>query len=242
MTRRRFFIPPDRIRDGIAILTADQAHHLRAVLRLRTGDAVELFDGEGRAYTGEVECHGGEIRITALDRISLPEKGDACLILAPALIRLERFEWLLEKGTELGIDRFLPLETHFTSVRVPPAGRRRRLERWQRIVREASKQCRRLTVPGVCAPQPAMDLLTSRDHADCTRFLLDLSGPERLSTAGAPRGTVLLCIGPEGGWHGSEVEAARGNGWKVVRLGPGILRAETAGLAAVAVLRFILDE
>ena len=242
MTRRRFFIPPDRIRDGIAILTADQAHHLRAVLRLRAGEDVELFDGEGNAYSGKVECHDNGIRITALNRISLPEKRCACLILAPALIRLERFEWLLEKGTELGVDRFLPLETRFSSVRIPPAVRQRRLERWQRIVREASKQCRRLSVPEVHAPLPVMDLLTSREYADWARFLLDGSAQERLSTAAAAAGTVLLCIGPEGGWHSSEVEAAQGKGWRAVRLGPGVLRAETAGLAAIAILRFMLDE
>jgi len=239
MTRRRFFIPPDRIRNGIAILTADQAHHLRSVLRLRAGDDVELFDGEGNAYSGKVERHESEVRVTALERIPLLERHGARLILAPALIRMERFEWLLEKGTELGVDRFLPLETRFSSVRIPPAGRQRRLERWQRIVREASKQCRRLSVPEVHAPLPVTDVLTCREYAACARFLLNGRAPERLSAAA---GTVLLCIGPEGGWHGSEVEAAEANGWRVVRLGPGVLRAETAGLAAVAILRFALDE
>ena len=241
MTRRRFFIPPDRIRDGIAILTADQAHHLRAVLRLRAGDDVELFDGEGNAYSGTVEWRDKEIRITALDRIPFTEERSTRLILAPAMIRFERFEWLLEKGTELGVDRFLPLESRFSAIRIPPASLRSRLERWQRIVREASKQCRRLSVPEVNAPIAVTELLPSREYADCPRFLLHREAPVRLNAPAAAAGSMILCTGPEGGWHSSEIEAAQGAGWTVVSLGPGVLRAETAGLAAVAVIRFTLD-
>ena len=137
MSRRRFFVPRDQIRDGRALLPADQAHHLRDVLRIRSGAEVELFDGEGSCYTGKVEIHRAEIRIVALRKTEPAENPWTRLILAPALIKSERFEWILQKATELGVREFIPLKTRFSDIRISDSKLEARLQRWQRVVREA---------------------------------------------------------------------------------------------------------
>lgn len=241
MPRRRFFIPQDRIRDGIAVLAPDQAHHLRDVLRLGTGEEVELFDGEGQCYSGRIECHGAGIHIGSLRRLEPAENRRTSLVLAAAIIKADRFEWILQKGTELGVDRFLPLETRFSSVRIPSARLEVRLERWQRIIREASKQSRRLTTPCVQLPLPFSALLTSPEYAGCARFMLHEKAPQRLEAV-TPADHVLLCVGPEGGWDTTEARAAEQAGFRVVSMGSRIMRAETAALAAVAVLQFLLEQ
>jgi 16S rRNA (uracil1498-N3)-methyltransferase len=241
MPRRRFFIPPDRIRDGTAVLTPDQAHHLRDVLRLSTGEEVELFDGEGQCYSGRVECRGAEIHIGSLKGLEPAEKRRTSLVLAAALLKADRFEWVLQKGTELGVDRFLPLETHFSSVRIPSVRLEARLDRWQRIVREASKQSRRLTVPRVQPPLPFSALLAAPEYAGCAGFMLHEKAPRRLRAV-TPADRALLCVGPEGGWDTAEAQAAEQAGFQVVSMGSRIMRAETAALAAVAVLQFLFEQ
>lgn len=240
MPRRRFFIPGDRIRDGIAVLTHDQAHHLRDVLRLGVGDEVELFDGAGSRYLGKIECCGVDVRIGRVERIKLPEERYRSLVLAAALIKPDRFEWILQKGTELGVTGFLPLNTQFTTVRIPPARLEARLERWRRIVREASKQCGRATVPEVGPPCQFTSLLNAADYRGHARFLLYEKAQERFDPASAICEPVLLCVGPEGGWEEAEAKAAGQVGFRVISMGSATLRAETAAIAAVSIFQFLL--
>ncbi|MBZ5494788.1 MAG: 16S rRNA (uracil(1498)-N(3))-methyltransferase [Acidobacteriia bacterium] len=242
MPRRRFFIPQNSIQDATAVLSPDQAHHLRDVLRLRPGEQVELFDGKGLGYSGTVEYHGTEIRIGSLKCIGPPEECGIPLVLAAALIKPDRFEWVLQKGTELGVDRFLPLETRFAAVHIPPAKLEARLERWRRIIREASKQSRRLTVPDIQVPLPLDALLALRVYATCARFMLHEKASERLKPCAPEGSAVLLCVGPEGGWDDAEAQAAERAGFRLVSLGSRILRAETAALAAVSVFQFLLQD
>jgi 16S rRNA (uracil1498-N3)-methyltransferase len=241
MPRRRFFIPRDRIQDGIAVLTPDQAHHLRAVLRLRAGEEVELFDGEGRSFSGTIEYRGTEIHIGALEKLDLQGEGSGSFVLAPALIKFDRFEWILQKGTELGVDEFIPLETRFAAVHIPASRREARFERWQRIVTEASKQSRRLTVPKIHTSLRWEAFLASAEYAACARFMLYEKAEERIRTAPPGLDRVLLCVGPEGGWEASEARAAEQAGFRLINLGSRILRAETASLAAISIFQFLLQ-
>jgi 16S rRNA (uracil1498-N3)-methyltransferase len=241
MPRRRFFIPRYRIAGRIAVLTPDQAHHLRDVLRLGTGEEVELFDGEGLRYSGRVECRGAEVHIVSLKRLEPAEEPKTSLVLAAAIIKADRFEWILQKGTELGVDRFLPLLTRFSNVRIPAARLEARLERWQRIIREASKQSRRVTTPRIQLPLSFSDLVASPEHAGFARFMLHEKAPQRLKMV-TPADHVLLCVGPEGGWDAAETQAAEEAGFRLVNMGSRIMRAETAALAAVAVFQFLLEQ
>jgi len=241
MPRRRFFVPHGLEQNGIAVLTPDQAHHLRTVLRLRAGDEVELFDGAGLSYSGSIQYRGAEIQIGPLRVIQHPEVPGNELVLAAALIKPDRFEWILQKGTELGVERFLPLVTTFSTVRIPQAGLAARMDRWQRIVREACKQSRRVTIPRVHFPVPLEALLTAPEYATHARFLLHQKATERLDARLQAGNQVLLCVGPEGGWDAAELHAAEDAGYRTVNMGTRVLRAETAALAALAIFQFLLE-
>jgi 16S rRNA (uracil1498-N3)-methyltransferase len=237
MARRRFFAPQDSIRDGMAILPADQAHHLRHVLRIGNGEAVEIFDGEGCGYVGEVEFRGSGVCIHGLQ--SLPVRESSLrLILAAALIKSAKFEWMLQKATELGVDEIVPLNARFSDLLLPAGKIASRLDRWDRIVKEASKQSRRNTAPQIHAPVQFADFLTAEAFSSCIRYLLYEKAqelwqpkPDMLSNE------IVLCIGPEGGWDSSEIEQAKEAGCKIFGLGPRILRAETAAIAALAIMQ-----
>ncbi len=242
MPRRRFFIPRDSIRGGVAVLTPDQVHHLRTVLRLQSGDEVELFDGEGHSFSGKISYRGKHTEIRGLAEIEHPETSRRTIVLAAALIKADRFEWMLQKGTELGVDRFVPLETRFSTIRIPAVKLYERRQRWQRIVTEASKQCRRLTVPLLDTPVCWEAFLALPDFAAFARYMLYEQASERLKTIPPGSVGVLLCVGPEGGWEDAEVREAENAGFRSVGMGARILRAETAALAAVSVLQFLLDQ
>ncbi len=238
MARRRFFVQRESIRDGWAVLPADQAHHLRNVLRLETGSTVEIFDGEGRGYVGEVELKNSDVFIRNIQNIP-PEDARIHLILAAALIKTARFEWILQKATELGVDEIVPLRTHRSEIRIPDNKLNLRLERWERIVLEASKQCRRFTAPRVREPLHFSDFIFLKEFWPCTRLLLSQKhGESWLPDPSTFLNRFVLCIGPEGGWDSSEIEQAQKAGYKSFSLGPRILRAETAALAAVSIIQY----
>ncbi len=242
MPRRRFYIPKDRIENGQAVLTPDQAHHLRNVLRLRPGEEVELFDGEGQGYSGTIERLAPEICIGSLERLESLQKSKPCLVLAAALIKPDRFEWMLQKVTELGVDRLIPIETQFTSVRVPAGRLSSRLERWRRIVSEAAKQSGRLTVPDILNPMPFDILLALPEYANGARLVFHEKAANRIAPEDVGARLILLCVGPEGGWSDAEIRGAQHAGFRIVSMVSQILRAETAALAAVTICRFLSEE
>ena len=237
MALRRFYIPPESIHDGVAQLPGDQMHHLRDVLRIQAGEEVEIFDGAGNGYSGDVEFRGSEIFICGLK--SLPSQASPIrLILAEALIKPAKFEWVLEKATELGVDEILPLKTRFSDIRIPEDKIADRLNRWDRIVKEASKQCRRFASPRVHPPVRFEDFLAVEEFSACSRILFyEKSQDPWRPGSGIMPGSVVLCVGPEGGWQDREIDLAAKAGCKIVGLGPWILRAETAAIAAIAILQ-----
>jgi len=234
MARRRFYVPKQLICGQSAALPPEQAHHLRDVLRLSAGDEVEIFDGEGAEYAGAIESCGREVRVGQLQRVDPPRTAVRQVALATALIKLERFEWLLEKATELGVSEFIPLVTRYCSIRIPGPRAEARMGRWRRIATEASRQCGRSDVPVIRHPVAFDEFLRSRRPAAQARYLL-FEGSERvLGPDCAAPGGALLCVGPEGGWDPGEVKAAVAEGFAAFSLGPQILRSETAAIAAAA--------
>ena len=221
----------------MAELPREELHHLRQVLRLREGDEVEIFDGQGNGYSGKIE--GGRTKTCIGSLQSLPSTREAPieLVLALALAKASQFEWILQKATELGVWEFRPLLTHFCDVRIAESKIEARLERWQRIVREAAKQCGRFAVPRVCRPQRFVDFLPAADFASEARFIF-YEKAAQVWKAEPSRRRLLLCIGPEGGWERAEIDAAAQAQFRVFSLGPRILRAETAALAALAIVQF----
>ena len=241
MSRRRFFVPREQIGDRVASLPPDQTHHLRDVLRLKAGDEVEVFDGEGTGYLGKVQADGAHIRIEGLQKLPLLDQSRVWITLAPALIKSDRFEWILQKATELGADEIIPVATQFSEIRIPRSKVEARLERWHRIVREASKQCRRLTIPQIHPPIQFQELLSLEQPPSTTRLLFYERAATSWSSACSLTDRVLICTGPEGGWEAGEVEEAGRAGFRILSLGSRILRAETAALAALAIIQFTTE-
>jgi 16S rRNA (uracil1498-N3)-methyltransferase len=230
MARRRFFV--DRVRNGQAEITGENAHHLTRVLRVEAGQKFEITDNE-RAWLATVETARKDlVRFAVEEELPAgPELPDVTLYLA--LIKFERFEWAVEKATELGVTRIVPFEAS-RSEQGLFAGAHKRVERWRRIAREASEQARRLRAPEIAEPArlPVNDVSTHRVWLD------EQPGAPLLITTFSlrPEDSVSLLVGPEGGWVDSERRKLAESGWQAASLGPSILRAETAVCAALAVV------
>jgi 16S rRNA (uracil1498-N3)-methyltransferase len=235
MARRRFFV--DHIRNGGALLTGEDALHLSRVLRAQIGQQYELSDNHS-VYLAEIaEVARDRVRFRVLEPVEqapLPVR----LTLLASLIKFERFEWLIEKATELGADALIPIRAERTDAGLWEAAQKR-VERWRKIARESSQQSRRAALPLIHAPQQ-LAAASAAGFRYCyvleeTRGALPLS--RALPPADARRSTdsVGVLVGPEGGWTDQE-RTALASLWTPVSLGPQILRAETAAMAALAVL------
>ncbi|HWF10900.1 MAG TPA: RsmE family RNA methyltransferase [Bryobacteraceae bacterium] len=232
MSRRRFFV--DHVHKGQAEITGESAHHLTRVLRVEAGQKFEITDNE-RAWLASVETARKDlVRFHIIEELApAPELPSIALYLA--LIKFERFEWAVEKATELGVSRIIPVEAN-RSERGLFAGSQKRIDRWRRIAREASEQSRRLRVPEIAEPMRLPEALRDTSAHRC--WLDEQPGAEPLldSITLHPGDTTAVLIGPEGGWIDAEREQFSAAGWTAASLGPAILRAETAVCAALAVL------
>lgn len=247
---RRFFVPQGVLGGSEVTLPRELARRTATVLRLRRGDHVLLSDSSALDYEVEltaVSARSATGRVVA-ERPSPPEPSLE-LVLYQSLIRPQRFELVLEKGTELGVARFVPLLSGRATVKTPRpsgAGGSRRAERWRRIATEAAEQCGRGRVPAVDPPTP-FEQAVSASGAPGLR-LLPWEGERSqglrsyLRGIDQPPAAVSLLIGPEGGLAEGEVDMAREAGWVPVSLGPRILRSETAGIVAAALVMHELGE
>jgi 16S rRNA (uracil1498-N3)-methyltransferase len=233
MARRRFFV--DAVKSGRAQITGPDAHHLTRVLRVEPGQQFEISDNQS-VYLAEVESARKDLVSFAV-REKVPEAEPLVntTILA-SLVRFERFEWMLEKATELGVARVVPVEAE-RSERGLERAAGKRLPRWNRIVREASEQSRRARLPVIGA---AVGLAGALKIESPYRYVLEeAEAPPLLAVLPAQRvhgQEVAMLVGPEGGWTDRERDQIAGAGWCAVSLGPLILRAETAAIAALAIV------
>lgn len=231
MTRRRFIA--DEFSNDQAALTGDHAEHLIRVLRARVGQEFDIVAG-GTVRHGRIVSIGKH-------RVEL-ELGDEVLTetalqisLYLSIFKFDRMEWAIEKCTELGISRFVPVITRRTDQHLAKAAVKR-VGRWRRIAREASEQSRRVAVPEVADPTKLKDAISTAGGA---RIVLSEAESDRSLKEIAQQvvGTELsLAIGPEGGWTEEELTTFQQAGWKAASLGSTILRAETAAIAAAAVM------
>ena len=232
MARRRFFV--DSIHNGAAELHGEEARHLTRVLRVEPGQLFEVSDN-ATAYLAEIaEARGERVLFRILQPVAAVELPVRVTLLV-SLFKFDRFEWMVEKATELGVERIVPVETARTENGLFEASRKR-VERWRRIAREASQQSRRTRMPEIAMAVKLDRAL--REGAEHRLFLDECEAPPLLGSL-KPRASdesAALLLGPEGGWTDSEREGARNTGWIPVSLGPQILRAETAAAAAVAII------
>jgi 16S rRNA (uracil1498-N3)-methyltransferase len=233
VARRRFFV--DSIRQGNAELRGDEARHLTRVLRVEPGQRYEISDN-GSVFLAEIaEARGDRVVfqiIEPLASVPLPVRVTLCA----ALVKFDRFEWIVEKATELGVESIQPFEAARTDKGLFEAARKR-AERWERIARESSQQSRRARLPQVLPAVRFGDALLT--PAACRYFLEEAEAPpfwRLLPEHRRPDDTVALLLGPEGGWTDGEREAAAQAGWQAASLSPLVLRSETAAIAALGVI------
>jgi 16S rRNA (uracil1498-N3)-methyltransferase len=240
----RVVVRPEAVGADRVRFDADEAHHLRRVLRLRPGALVDATDGTGRLYTIRLVALEVEGGWGAIEARTEPERESPCAItLAQAILKGDRMSWLVQKATELGVSRIVPMETARVVAR-PATGGTARHSRWERIAREAVKQSGRVVVPGIEPPRAFADVAGEIAGHDAAWVFWEGGGQALAATAaeaGSPA-RLLLLVGPEGGFTSEEVAVAGAAGARLVSLGPRILRAESAGLTAVALCQFLFGD
>ena len=236
---RRFTLPPEPRAGGRVTFDAGESRHLARVLRLRPGDTVIATDGAGRDYTVRLESVGETATGTVIAEAAGVAASPLAITLIQGVPKGDKMEAIVRAATELGVARVRPALCERTIVRLEASRWRERARRWQRVAREAAKQCGRAVIPEVETPRPLAEWLALGEQADLALCLWEGGGTPLaavLAAAVAPR-SVVLVIGPEGGLAATEVEAARAQGFTVASLGPRILRTETAGPALVAIVQ-----
>jgi 16S rRNA (uracil1498-N3)-methyltransferase len=234
----RFFV--NKIADDAAVIQGEDFNHITSVLRLKEGDSINVFNnehGEFKAVIRSVNRGSREISVSVGGKIREREQSAVKIAAAIALIKKENMELVLEKLTEIGVDEIIPVVTRRSVVKIKEEEKKQ--ARWEKIIREAVKQCGRITTPSLSAAVDGVEELAKNAgegkkllvwEKEEKNFLID----EAVSRDGAER--VLFFIGPEGGFEQSEAEYLIKNGFLPVSLGDTTLRAETAAITAAGVI------
>jgi 16S rRNA (uracil1498-N3)-methyltransferase len=250
MTRRRFFaLPTDVADDKSSVrLGSDETRHLRDVLRLKAGDEIYVFDGEGREFRCElttISKNAAEATVKAQVDPAAAES-PLNLILAVGLLKGEKFDFVIQKAVELGVASFIPLTTQRADVRTrTEADAARKVTRWRRVAIEATKQCGRARLMKIENPLALGELITQPATRGEKRVLFAEHGGETFQTfidQSQNADGVIALVGPEGGWSDEEIVLAQSAGWKIVTFRGRTLRAETAAIAIASLLQHRLGD
>ncbi|MBF0592411.1 MAG: 16S rRNA (uracil(1498)-N(3))-methyltransferase [Nitrospirae bacterium] len=236
------FIDTLVIRDGHAQLSRDTSHYVVSVLRHRVGDGLELFDAEGRYYRGTITALGKVgVTVRVVQETAPRRESPIELVLCQGLLKGDKMDMVVEKSTELGVNRIIPLltqrgQTHYT----------RRRDRWRKIAIEAARQSGRVVVPDIAQVMDIgslIEMVGSEGDALKIMFYEGQSKAARsLHSESRAAGRVYVLIGSEGGFTAEEVAQAEANGVVITSLGVRILRAETAAIVAVALVQFLYGD
>ena len=238
MPRTRLYIAGSLAPETDLELDADKAHYVRRVLRLRVGDNLSVFDGEGSEYTATIQSlgrSGATLRI--LEFIETRTETKLRVHLVQGISRSERMDFVVQKATELGVKRVTPVLTEYGVVKLDEARARKRREHWQKIASSACEQCGRVRLPLIDAPIPLKTWFGSKPQNVDAELILSPGAATPLSGIEAPETKACVLIGPEGGFSDAELEDAGAAGFQPVSLGPRVLRTETAAIAALAILQ-----
>lgn len=251
MTRRRFFAPPSAFNahQQSVVLAAEEARYLREILRLKIGDEVYVFNGQGKEFQCTIEeSRRDSARLNLITEVA-PARPESPLelTLAVALLKGDKFDLVVQKATELGVTRMVPVTTKLADIRLrDTSDAAKRVSRWQRIALEAAKQSGRSVVPVVAEPVAFESFIQTAapDLTGCLMFserdgqsLIQIQ--EKLP---ANVSSITALVGSEGGWTDPELAAARDAGWLLITLGGRTLRAETAGIAVTALLQHLFGD
>jgi 16S rRNA (uracil1498-N3)-methyltransferase len=213
------------------------ANHLARVLRLRAGDACVLFNGDGQDHDGRIASIGKrEVVVELQASRAVHTESRLRVTLLQGIARGEKMDLILQKATELGVAAVIPVMAERTEVKLDAERAEKRVAHWRSVIASACEQSGRARLPELSAPAPLHDAARSI-AGDAMRLTLDPTGDVSLATVQVTTGAVVVAIGPEGGWSPRDRDTLSAAGFTGLRLGPRILRTETAGLAAIAALQ-----
>jgi 16S rRNA (uracil1498-N3)-methyltransferase len=241
-----FFVDPGAITPPTIRLVGDLLHHLRDSLRLHPGDLLTLNDGCGTRYRVEVT----HVTSQAIDSRIIDQQTDQTrktspIVLGQALIKGDKMDWVIQKATELGVDTIVPVHSTHSVIKPRPERLDHQRSRWERIARDAAQQSERWTIPTVADPTDLAQICRQYASVSVKGMLAERSSGPSLATMPLPQDhqdPIILLVGPEGGWAPDEQRLAAEQGFHPLTLGPRILRAETAAIAALSILQSRLDE
>lgn len=237
-----FFINPAQIINNRILIKGKDFHHLHNVLRLKKGDYLQLADGEEILYLARIEHISlREAQVLIVEILGKKKIGNLNIIVGQAVPKGQKMDFIVEKGTELGVSAFVPLLTEHIIPKTGTAPLVRKLQRWERIAQEASKQCRRLTIPKIYSPMDLSEFCRSFHKVPC-KIILWEKASQGLKKSGfinnSSQETAIL-VGPEGGFSPQEVDLAQEFGFAPILLGERTLRTETASLVILSILQFL---
>lgn len=240
MSAPRFYCPVTLPSSGLFELPPDAAHHAIRVLRLRAGDAVQIFDGAGHACDASISAISGKRADIEILR-SCPAQATSPLhiVLAQAMSSSEKMDWVVQKATELGAAEIQPVQTQRSVAKLSGERAEKRTEHWRGVVVAACEQSGRNDLMQVQAPTELSIWLASQRNTPGSKFILLPDGAVTLHAQENPTGLVTLLIGPEGGFSADEALMAKQAGFIPVLLGPRVLRTETAALAGITALQML---
>ena len=241
-----FFIDSDAITPPTIRITGDLLHHLRDSLRVHPGDSLALNNGCGTRYHVEVtHVTSQAIDSCIIDQETEPARHTSPIVLGQALIKGDKMDWVIQKATELGVAVIVPIHTIHSVIKPNPDRLEHQRSRWERIARDAAQQSERWTIPTIADPVDLVGISRQYDVAPLKGMLAERSNGVSLSAIPLPsdrQRPIVLLVGPEGGWAPDEQRLAQERGFLPLTLGPRILRAETAAIAALSILQSRLDE
>lgn len=248
----RFFVAPEQIKNGQVVLTGDDVKHITKVLRLEVGSEIVVLDGEGREYHAQLtELLKGKIVGKIIKETSSKVEPPILVNLIQGLPKGEKIDFIIQKCTEIGINSIKPVNTERSVVKLDTKKALQRVERWQKIAREAAEQSHRTIIPQILGLEDLQTVLEDIEtkglilipwEAEKSLGLKEVLQKQKELMLQGTGEEIYLIIGPEGGFSEKEIKSAVTKGAIPVSLGPRILRTETAGLAALTMILYELGD
>ena len=243
---KQFFIDPSTIISGKVYIRGELAHRITRVLRVKKGERLILLDGHGLQYLVELERVGsGEVDAVVLSMNRAENEPDTKIILCQALLKNDKFDWVLQKCTEIGVSKFVPILCRRTIPRLRGTNDLSRVRRWKRIITEAAEQSQRSLVPEICSPiefHGACEMVPGNASGFIPWEEENSTGIKKALLGNKLNKEVYIFVGPEGGFDSDEVNLAKGLGIQPVSIGKRILRSETAGLVTASIVLYQVGE
>lgn len=239
----RFYIDSQQLQKREPRVTGKDVRHIRKVLRLSAGDKIELTDGRGRIFDASIAAfEENAVRVAILNEIEVHNESPLELTVAQGFLKDKKMDDLIRQITELGVSRWIPMITERAVARPDEKRMEKRLGRWQDIALEAIKQCGRSTVPEIDSVMNFSEVIDLSETVDLPVFFWEHAETPIITNPVASPKSVLLMLGPEGGFTAREADLAKRRGLAPATLGSRILRAETAAVAASTLVQYLFGD